>query len=200
MQEPEWPCEFVCYVDDFLTAEECAEYVAFAVDVGFEEATVTGPQGVVRAEGVRNNDRVTFEAPELAERLWERAAEVVPETWDDRPAVGLNEFFRVYRYRPGQRFDWHQDFSFERDDGERSEWTLLVYLTEDFEGGETSFEDSYSDESFEPFAVTPRRGRAVLFHHPVHHCGELIATGEKYVLRTDVMYAAAEEEADDDEW
>lgn len=65
----------------------------------------------------------------------------------------------------------------------------MVYLNEGFRGGETSFDDTYSDEPFEAFRVVPRTGTAVAFLHHVHHKGEPVGRGRKYALRTDVMYA-----------
>ena len=52
-----------------------------------------------------------------------------------------------------------------------------------FVGGHTQF--------FEPdqISVAPRRGMALVFHHPQLHEGAVIEEGVKYVLRTDVMYA-----------
>ena len=58
--------------------------------------------------------------------------------------------------------------------------------------GETSFEDSYSDESFDAFKVVPRRGMALFFEHHLNHKGEPVTHGRKYVLRTDVMYTGDE--------
>ncbi|MCA9067586.1 MAG: hypothetical protein KDA84_01600, partial [Planctomycetaceae bacterium] len=66
---------------------------------------------------------------------------------------------------------------------------LMIYLNEDFTGGETSFDDSYSNEPFDAFEVTPQTGMALCFAHHVHHKGEPVLEGRKYVLRTDVMYA-----------
>ena len=65
---------------------------------------------------------------------------------------------------------------------------MMIYLNDGFEGGETSFDDSYSDELFDPFQVTPRAGMALCFAHHVYHKGEPVLKGRKYVLRTDVMY------------
>jgi hypothetical protein len=36
--------------------------------------------------------------------------------------------------------------------------------------------------------ITPVKGMALLFHHPVLHRGDAVTAGRKYVLRTDVMY------------
>ena len=55
----------------------------------------------------------------------------------------------------------------------------MIYLNDDFEGGETTFEQ---------FTVQPKKGTALIFHHPIKHAGEQIRSGVKYALRTDVMY------------
>jgi hypothetical protein len=55
--------------------------------------------------------------------------------------------------------DWHQDGYFERYNGERSQFTLMVYLNDGYEGGGTSFIDPYG-RLFDPFTV---RGLCALF-------------------------------------
>jgi predicted 2-oxoglutarate/Fe(II)-dependent dioxygenase YbiX len=85
------------------------------------------------------------------------------------------------RYSPGQRFRPHFDGAFQRDEDERSEITVLVYLNEGCEGGDTAFCDH-------DLRVTPRRGMALLFQHHVLHEGSPVTAGRKYVLRSDVMY------------
>ncbi|WP_425396720.1 prolyl hydroxylase family protein [Aeoliella sp.] len=199
MPEENWLNDYVFTVEDFLTPEECARYIQMSEDYGYEDALVSSPQGQVLRKDVRNNERVIFESDQIAEWLWERAQEFVPAEYDGRPAVGMNELLRFYRYDPGQQFNWHQDFAFERDNGEQSYLTCLVYLNDDFEGGDTSFEDSYSDDSFDEFSVVPREGMALFFEHAVHHKGEPVTKGRKYVLRTDVMYAAEDAELEDEE-
>ena len=52
--------------------------------------------------------------------------------------VGLNERLRLYRYDVGQQFDWHMDGYYERDNGDRSFFTFMVYLNDGFEGGEAA--------------------------------------------------------------
>jgi predicted 2-oxoglutarate/Fe(II)-dependent dioxygenase YbiX len=102
----------------------------------------------------------------------------------------LNERFRYYRYRKGQQFDWHMDGAYMRANGERSLFTLMFYLNEGFKGGDTTFSDWGSPLVFDDFAITPQSGKALLFFHPISHKGEPVMSGEKFVLRTDVMYAA----------
>lgn len=199
-----WLTDCVFTVDQFFTREECDQYIRISEDFGYEDALVSSPGGQVLRTDIRNNQRVMFRNDEIAGFLWERAADFVPGEFDGRAAIGVNEMLRFYRYDPGQQFNWHQDFPFERDNGERSFLTFMIYLNDDFEGGETSFEDSYSDEPFEPFSVVPQTGMALFFEHGTYHIGELVSRGRKYVLRTDVMYAADEadewDDRADDDW
>jgi hypothetical protein len=199
MLEVNWLNDYVFTVDKFLTSSECDTYIRISEDFGYEDALLTSPQGQVLRQDIRNNGRVIFQNDEMAEWLWNRAREVVPHEFDGRAAMGVNELLRFYRYDPGQQFNWHQDFPFERDNGEQSYLTFMIYLNDDFEGGETSFEDSYSAESFDEFKVTPKQGMALFFEHSIHHKGEPVTRGRKYVLRSDIMYASQEFEYDIDQ-
>ena len=122
--------------------------------------------------------------PALAAKLWERAEDYVFQPVTGYKPIGLNERFRFYRYGPGQMFRWHRDGAFERNERERSQLTFMVYLNDDFTGGETRFET---------FEVRPERGMALVFLHPLLHEGGEIRSGKKYVLRSDIMYRRAED-------
>ena len=202
MPEENWLTDCVFTVEHFFTSSECDKYIQISEDIGYEDALVSSPQGQVLRTDVRNNKRVMFRNDEIAQFLWERAADFVPAEFEGRPAIGVNELLRFYRYDPGQQFNWHQDFPFERDNGEKSFLTFMIYLNDDFEGGETSFEDSWSDEAFDPFSGIPQQGTALFFEHSTYHIGDLVTRGRKYVLRTDVMYAADDDDcqADDGDW
>lgn len=194
--EENWLTDCVFTIADFFSPDECQQYIQISEDVGYEEALLTGPQGQVLRKDVRNNERVMFRNDGIAEFLWQRAADFVPSEFEERTAIGVNEMLRFYRYDPGQQFNWHQDCPFERDNGEKSFLTFMIYLNDDFDGGETSFDDSCSEESFEPFSVSPQAGMALFFEHPTYHIGELVTEGRKYVLRTDVMYSSLDAEED----
>jgi hypothetical protein len=106
----------------------------------------------------------------------------------DFTAVGVNERLRFYRYDVGEQFEWHYDGCFERENGERSFLTYMIYLNEGFEGGETHFGGLPAAPALVSGRVIPRTGRALVFSHPILHKGEPVVRGRKYVLRTDVMY------------
>jgi predicted 2-oxoglutarate/Fe(II)-dependent dioxygenase YbiX len=184
-----WFEDYVFEVPNFLSGVRCDELIAHAEANEFEEATVNMAGGNVRREQFRNNDRLISDDQKLAAEMWSLCQPLVPLTFKGRQAVGLNERMRFYRYDVGQQFDWHQDGYFERDNGERSQFTFMVYLNDGYQGGGTSFADP-KHNMFEPFRVVPKKGSALFFYHHLNHRGDAVVAGRKYVMRTDVMYSA----------
>lgn len=168
-------------LDSVLTPAECASLVDRIETLGPTAAPITTSRGFVMRPDIRNNERVMFDDFALAKDLFDRIVPHVPAPLCNIQPVGANERFRCYRYTPGQRFAPHYDGAFERDDNERSLLTLIVYLNERFDGGETGFLD------FDVTAI-PRTGSALLFQHHMLHEGVSVRSGIKYVLRSDVMY------------
>jgi predicted 2-oxoglutarate/Fe(II)-dependent dioxygenase YbiX len=171
-------------INGFLTPEECADFIAVSEAAGYADAPITTASGFVMRKDIRDNARVIHDDPELAARLFERARPFLPETWFTHwDLVGFNERFRYYRYDPGQKFDRHTDGCFQRDNGERSHLTFMIYLNEGCDGGATAF------HNFHPsLLVRPETGKALVFNHRRLHEGMPVIRGRKYVLRTDVMY------------
>ena len=171
--------EHICTIEEFWTLEKCDEFIRKSEEVGYEPATVQTESGQKRVEGVRNNQRVLFEDRFLAAELWISLKSYVPEKLGNSQAIGLNEMFRFYKYEPGQEFRKHRDQSFIRNEFESSYYTFMIYLNDDFEGGETTFNK---------LRIRPKKGTALVFFHDIEHEGAMISAGTKYVLRSDVMY------------
>ncbi|MEQ1566422.1 MAG: 2OG-Fe(II) oxygenase [Myxococcota bacterium] len=129
----------------------------------------------------RNNTRVMWDDASEADGLLERVRDHVPTEMSGRHLAGANPRLRLYRYTAGQRHSAHWDTIVTLPDGRRSQLTLVVYLNDGFEGGETEFPELGE-------VVAPRRGRALLFQHRVLHRASEVRSGEKVVLRTDVLY------------
>ena len=166
-------------MDDILDAAECAEHIDRAERAGFRAAPIISGHREVFVSEVRNNTRVMTDDFGLAALFWNRAREGLPMFLDGRQAIGMNERFRYYRYRPGQRFNLHADGSFLRANGEVSRLSFIVYLNDDFTGGETAVMQS---------VIRPKSGMALFFLHELPHEGRPVISGTKYVMRTDVMY------------
>tara|TARA_R110000782_G_scaffold113310_2_gene203321 strand:- start:657 stop:1214 length:558 start_codon:yes stop_codon:yes gene_type:complete len=169
-------------VSNFLSKEECVGFISFAEAQGFEEALVnTKAKGQVMLKDLRDNDRHIFQARDLATQLWELMQGFVPAEVYGWTAIGLNEQFRIYRYKDGQQFKVHPDGAFKRDETEHSKITVMLYLNDEFEGGETEFVMPHE-------VIEPEAGKLLLFSHGQLHKGNPVPTGTKYVIRTDVMY------------
>jgi len=166
---------------------ECAEWIRSTEARGY---TATG--GSYPAD-YRDNDRLLFDDPALAEVLFERLRGRIPPELERDGArwrlSGLNQRFRCCRYGGGQRFAIHRDGPYAPGPGERSWLTLMLYLNDaaEFEGGETSY---YADRSGreELASIRPGGGDLVVFSHDLWHAGQPVTAGRKYVLRTDVLY------------
>jgi len=168
-------------VQGVLTPDDCAELIERATSLGFADAPITTARGFQHRPDIRNNTRVIIDDTELAIRLWPRLRPWFPAEPGVEP-LGLNERFRVYRYDPGEFFAPHRDGHYQRPNtAERSIYTVLLYLNDDFEGGATAF--------LRPRArYLPKKGSALCFVHPLVHEGQAVVSGRKLVLRTDVMY------------
>jgi prolyl 4-hydroxylase len=168
-------------IENFLTDEECDHYIEMTHYQVFEEAKISMQGRQVMSKGVRNNDRLMIFNEDLADNLFQKAVEFLPQAHESYKVLDFNEMFRIYKYSPGQRFKMHRDGSYIRNENEKSFYTFMMYLNDDFEGGETEFENL--------FTVAPKKGSALVFYHPLRHEGKTLINGLKYVLRTDVMYS-----------
>lgn len=124
--------------------------------------------------------------------MFERLRPLLPETLDGERLVGLNSRFRVCRYRDHQQFTVHQDGAWHPDTQTRSRLTLMLYLNDEdeFSGGQTRFYARPRGPAWR--SVSPRAGRLMLFDHLLWHDGAPVHRGEKYILRTDVLYRSTQ--------
>ncbi|KAL0096854.1 hypothetical protein J3Q64DRAFT_1709801 [Phycomyces blakesleeanus] len=183
-------------IHDFFTAKECNSLIQhFETHLPLQQVSTTPRPG----EAFRSNDRQSFEDPIFAQRLWQlgldkvcRLTEGIQGLALPRQPVGLNSNLRIYRYRPGQMFQAHYDESVkDAASGLWTEWTLLIYLNEEMEGGETVFYKSVSKRRLgDPIVVQPQQGMALLHAHDKNcmlHEGKEVKKGVKWVLRSDVL-------------
>jgi len=172
-------------IPEFLSPEECQRHIAHSESTGFDDAPITTSIGFAMRKDIRDNLRVMCDDVELAANWYERLAPFMPAKRLAWHVCGLNERFRYYRYDVGQRFAPHFDGCFRRSDMEESLFTFMIYLNDDFTGGETKF---YVQDGRLRVSVKPERGKALVFWHSQLHEGAPVEKGRKYVVRSDVMY------------
>ncbi|CAN8302228.1 unnamed protein product [Cochlearia groenlandica] len=196
-------------VENCLTSDESKCFVKIAESLGFAHQ---GSRGPAYGEAFRDNHRISVNDPVLADTIWQSG---LSDLFTDikirrKVAVGLNPNLRFYRYSAGQHFGRHIDESVDLEDGKRTYYTLLIYLSgssvkpmsksnsskandsssaEQLVGGETVF---YGSRNSIVAEVAPMEGMA-LFH--IHgdkcmlHEGRNVSKGVKYVFRSDVVFA-----------
>ena len=189
------PCKHIYIVDGFLIPQECAKWIDYGESKGFVDVF----QKATADYAHRDNGRIQYDDPAVAESIFCRLKDILPPSVDGLQPSSCSSNIRLYRYKAGQRFGRHIDESIASPDGE-SKFTLLIYLNgqkglqnseEDFVvGGETKFYSSMYG-SRPVLSVPPMEGRLLLHGHGhrclTHEGGEVLA-GIKYLLRTDVIY------------
>ncbi|CAK7244451.1 MAG: hypothetical protein STHCBS139747_005991 [Sporothrix thermara] len=192
---------------DVLSPDECKAIIAAGESVGFL------PDAPVREDGdvsILAHNFYWVVDPEFHDMLWARIAPFVPASLSGRVARGINRRFRVYRYVPGAEYRCHidgawppsgirPDMTYVYDaspEGKKqsSLFTFLVYLNDEFEGGETTFFIPGAVEgTLNAYPVRPVMGGVAIFPHgethgALLHEGTGVRKGAKYVIRTDVEY------------
>ena len=170
-------------VDDALPPDLCASYARRIREAATEVAPIVGHGGGPEIDlAVRNNTRTMWDDAGEANGLLAHVASSVPPLLSGMKLAGANPRLRLYRYGPGERHGAHWDTVVELGSGVRSLLTLVFYLNDGFEGGDTDFPELSR-------RIVPRAGSALLFQHRILHEATEVLSGEKLVLRTDVLYA-----------
>lgn len=176
-------------IEGFLTGDVC-DWIRSRAEALAEPALVYDPQtGEGRRERIRTNaaarfglDRMDLVLAVVRERIARTAGLPVP---------GL-EWTQVLHYAVGQTFDWHVDWLDPATPGYAADLvakgqriaTCLVFLNDDFEGGETAFEAG-------DLRHRGRKGDALLWANTLpdgsvdrrtSHAGLPPTKGEKWVL------------------
>lgn len=171
----------VLLIPGFFTPDECKEELLYASKAGF----------LMQRYGPHDRRRAFIDDQARAEQLYKKLQIPALETFFDglKPdppedvkqwkPFGLNYRLRYYKYEIGQLFSKHFDILFRVDDDTRTFLTFIAYLNDDFEGGQTIFDEEI---------IVPKMGDAILFPHELKHEGATVTKGCKIILRSDVIY------------
>lgn len=205
---------------DVLTPAECGQIIGAAEKIGFT------PDAPIRAAGeeisILAHNFYWLADPAFCTALWSRVSPFVPARISGRKVRGLNRRFRVYRYVPGAEYRAHIDGAWPPSGvsaegkylydaspaGEKqsSLFTFLIYLNDEFDGGETTyFLPGAREGTLNAYPLKPIQGSVAMFPHGevegnLLHEGTGVRNGAagpsaKYVIRTDVEYDVAAEAA-----
>ena len=161
-------------VDDVYSPQECTDFIQL-IEQSSPTLATNNPM-------YRNQDRVIRDDSSIATDLFERLQPHLAQTMGPYRLLGLNERLRMYRYQVGQSFSPHMDHWYQPNAIQITLHSVLVYFNDDFEGGETRFQEQLEQ------TVVPKPGRVAIFQHKVRHEGCVVRCGTKYAMRTDVLY------------
>ena len=165
-------------LENFWDQEFCDALISFSETSGYFPNPLNKNNSIDNISE-RNNYRIDYENKFLADTIWEHIKESLSMNVFGFYPSGINNHFRIYKYFPGHEFKTHEDASTKINDNELSFYSLLIYLNEAYEGGETVFEN---------FKISPTTGKAVTFPHSLLHSGSIVKKGIKYILRTDIIF------------
>jgi prolyl 4-hydroxylase len=145
--------------------------------------------GETRADPMRTSSHVTL-GPRQHDHVLEALERCISQV--SGMSVLNGEFPQILRYRPGEEFTPHVDFFNESEagayqslaDGGQRAQTVLIYLNDDYTGGNTTFPLLQLD-------LRSRRGDILHFHNidansvgyrDTLHAGMPVMTGEKWLF------------------
>ena len=186
---------FTCFVIPSLFTQAESEALLNAdIKNSFQKAIANYPTYY------RNNDRFVMDNEALAAQLFQKVNPYLPETIEiDSPIQSengtwqlkeLNSRLRFCKYSANQYFHRHLDGVHYRSDTVQSKLTFMIYLNSatEFKGGRTLFfKTKETDEIWASYI--PKQGDLIVFDHNVWHEGEVLSAGEKFVLRSDILYS-----------
>jgi len=196
-------------IDNFLSKEECRHIIEHAQQQGLEASTVVSggsSTNRLRSSSTRSsfNAWIAREASNTTDAIYRRAASLLGmdeslfrhrshNHLDIASHNSLAESMQVVRYQKDQEYTAHHDFThpytFNRHQPTRFV-TLLLYLNEPKEGGETVFPRAVNPTNHDGLSVTPKRGMAVLFYNLLpdgnmddlsQHASTPVVQGEKWL-------------------
>lgn len=217
--------EKIFTVENFLTKKECQDIIDTAEKKGFNESSLSGGgHGRTGREDARTSQVCVYDDEKMANIMWLKIQNHLPPDVshvsntgylsNDRIAkewnpVGVNPHIRIYKYKVGQVFPEHIDYKMYRKIMKNKKeyrqltfMTLLIYLNDDYSGGNTGFWTQHdkpgvkehcrflrsSENKPHQIVINPKVGRALVNDQNLLHEGMTPTKGIKYVLRTDIVH------------
>ena len=212
-------------ITDVLDVDKCSNIITKCENKGWNKSSPSGGgHGRTGREDPRTNKFCVFEDNKLSNYIWEIVKSSLPH---DLTFLGKNIYFnshtkgsewspkfvydkmRIYKYDVGEVFPEHIDYKVKRqiiEDGkeytQQSFLTLLIYLNDDFVGGETGYWPDHngihcrfvrdiekqSCKKDHQIVIKPKTGVCVIQDQNILHEGLPTTKGTKYILRSDIIH------------
>lgn len=188
---------FVAY--GVFSDEECLHLIETGEELQFNSLEK------IYSTNYRNNKRIIVRSDSLADILGQRLLpyledEIVIDGTNDTiltdydrfgswKLAEMNPIFRLCKYDENNFFRVHYDEGYDPSKDKITIKTCMLYLNDNFDGGETVF---YNEDSSEMFRLKPEPGMVLVFNQRILHEGTTVTKGNKYFIRTDIFYDCIE--------
>ena len=160
-------------VRNFLTGEECERMITYAEDNDLKPSLTDGGTKFFRTSTQTWIDRYSSncEVQDIVDKIHAQSKSLTGQRDE-----AFYESLQLVRYRRGEEFKRHKD-------GHDRQYTINIYLNDDFTGGETAFPALHK-------SVKPETGKAVIWRNmdcngivesASEHQGCPIISGKKYI-------------------
>ena len=186
-------------IENFLNDEEC-EYIKSKASTSLRASVVSESKGGVVSSGRTSQTTwLSYVNDPMLNNISQKSADIFSKIL---PNVEWKNFeqLQVVKYEKGQEYRWHWDaYDFDTDRGKRCTaergqrlYTVIFYLSDVEEGGETGFRDLKNVETNQkPLLVKPVKGSALVFQNTYEntkkrdplslHAGMPVESGEKWI-------------------
>lgn len=196
-------------IDNFLTANECDTIVNKAEEESFSDIDYRNSQRLIFFDS--NNKLINL----IESRLDDNILKTINNNNHYNPCGfksscvewahnngAINPCIRINKYVDSKGFPFHRDSPFVSSLIVKSNYTLIIYLNDNYDNGETIFrvpDNKYEHigytiqeelniigNRYKEHVIKPKKGMAIIFDQSIIHMGNSIQN-TKYVLRSDLI-------------
>ena len=175
-------------INNVFSDEECCNLIIHSEKIGYVQASSYTDK--YKKEHyfleIRKSLRCIVDDINFAKILYKRIAHIIPINYKDMTFCEINPRFRFLKYTSGDHFAKHTDEHYKNDKNEISLITVLIYINDDYEGGNTKF--LIDDKNENDISIIPKIGLICLMDQNILHEVPKLISGIKYVIRTELMY------------
>jgi hypothetical protein len=165
-------------IGDFLCPTECNDFID-------EINSVTNDQ--IHNFTLNNFKNHKYIDHVLTKKIYTRLMYLIHEkTSLSIDTSRADKWIMTGKYDIDQEFGLHTDTGlyYNVESGEKARRTLLIYLNDNFDGGQTSFYDSDLNHLLD---IVPKKGMMLMFDIDLWHKGSKVLSGTKYWIGCEII-------------
>jgi hypothetical protein len=146
----------------------------------FTKIITTAQVGSFNGELQNRNGKMVY--PEIANLIGKR----ILQSGFSVNGVSFSDILYFSEIEKNQPFFIHTDTGvyYNRKTNVRSRYTVLLYLNDNFDGGNTSF---YTNEFKKSVSITAKKNKIVVFDISLFHSGDTVTSGTKRWIGTELI-------------